>query len=42
MDMRAAAGGTLIWRYAQALAPAGAGIEAAVTAASVPPLSGDP
>ena len=35
-----AAGGTLIRRYA--LTPAGAGIEAAVTAASVPPLSGGP
>ena len=37
-----AAGGTLIRRYALALTPAGAGIEAAVTAASVPPLSGGP
>jgi hypothetical protein len=35
-----AAGGTLIWRYALALTPAGAGIEAAVAAASVPSLSG--
>jgi hypothetical protein len=42
MDTRVAAGGTLIRRYALALAPAGAGIEAAVTAASVPPLSGGP
>src|SRR5712691_3429482 len=42
MDTRMAAGGTLIRRYALALAPAGAGIEAAVTAASVPPLSGGP
>ena len=40
--MRVAAGGTLIRRYALALTPAGAGIEAAVTAASVPPLSGGP
>ena len=32
--------GTLIRRYALALTPAGAGIEAAVAAASVPPLSG--
>ena len=31
-----------IRRYALALTPAGAGIEAAVTAASVPPLSGGP
>ena len=37
-----AAGGTLIRRYVLALTPAGAGIEAAVTAASVPPLSGGP
>src|SRR5947199_7276530 len=42
MDTRVAAGGTLIRRYALALSPAGAGIEAAVTAASVPPLSGGP
>src|ERR1700684_426358 len=42
MDMRVAAGGTLIRRYALALTPAGAGIEAAVTAGSVPPLSGGP
>jgi GNAT superfamily N-acetyltransferase len=42
MDTRVAAGRTLIRRYALALAPAGAGIEAAVTAASVPPLSGGP
>lgn len=40
--MRVAAGGTLIRRYALALTPAGAGIEAAVTAASVPPLSSGP
>jgi hypothetical protein len=40
MDTRVAAGGTLIRRYVLALTPAGAGIEAAVTAASVPPLSG--
>jgi hypothetical protein len=40
--MRVAAGGTLIRRYALALTPAGAGIEAAVTAASVPPLGGGP
>jgi len=40
--MRVAAGGTLIRRYALALTPTGAGIEAAVTAASVPPLSGGP
>ena len=38
--MRVAAGGTLIRRYALALTPAGAGIEAAVAAASVPPLNG--
>ena len=42
MGTRVAAGGTLIWRYALALALAGAGIEAAVAAASVPPLSGGP
>ena len=42
METRVAAGGTLIRRYALALAPTGAGIEAAVTAASVPPLSGGP
>ncbi len=36
------AGRTLIRRYVLALAPAGAGNEAAVTAASVPPLSGGP
>ena len=42
MDTRVAAGGTPIRRYALALTPAGAGIEAAVTAASVPPLSGGP
>jgi hypothetical protein len=42
MDTRVAAGGTLIRRYALAPTPAGAGIEAAVTAASVPPLSGGP
>jgi hypothetical protein len=40
MGTRVAAGGTLIRRYALALTPAGAGIEAAVAAASVPPLSG--
>ena len=40
--MRVAAGGTLIRRYALALTQTGAGIEAAVTAASVPPLSGGP
>jgi hypothetical protein len=39
MDRRVAADGTLIRR---ALAPTGAGIEAAVAAASVPPLSGGP
>ena len=33
---------TLIRRYVLALAPAGAGDEAAVTAALVPPLSGGP
>jgi hypothetical protein len=42
MDTRVAAGGTPIRRYALALTPAGAGVEAAVTAASVPPLSGGP
>jgi hypothetical protein len=42
MNTRVAAGGTLIRRYALALTPTGAGIEAAVTAASVPPLSGGP
>jgi hypothetical protein len=42
MDTRVTAGGTLIRRYALALTPTGAGIEAAVTAASVPPLSGGP
>lgn len=42
MDTRVAAGGTPIRRYALALTPTGAGIEAAVTAASVPPLSGGP
>ncbi len=36
------AGRTLIRRYVLALPPAGAGNEAAVTAASVPPLSGGP
>ena len=40
MGTRVAVGGTLIRRYALALTPAGAGIEAAVAAASVPPLSG--
>jgi hypothetical protein len=39
MDRRVAADETLIRR---ALAPTGAGIEAAVAAASVPPLSGGP
>src|ERR1700733_725419 len=42
MDTRVAAGWTLIRRYVLALTPAGAGIEAAVTAASAPPLSGGP
>ncbi len=42
MDTQVAAGGTLIRRYTLALTPTGAGIEAAVTAASVPPLSGGP
>jgi hypothetical protein len=42
MNTRAAVGGTLIRRYTLAPAPAGAGIEAAITAASVPPLSGGP
>jgi hypothetical protein len=42
MDTREAAGWTLIRRYALALTPEGAGIEAAVTAASAPPLSGGP
>ena len=37
-----AAGGTLIRRYILALTPEGQGIEAAGTAASVPPLSGGP
>jgi hypothetical protein len=36
------AGRTLIRRYVLALPTAGAGDEAAVTAAPVPPLSGDP
>ena len=36
------AGRTLIRRYVLALPSAGAGNEAAVTAASVPPLSGGP
>ena len=40
MGTRVAADGTLVRRYALALTPAGAGIEAAVAAASVPPLSG--
>jgi hypothetical protein len=40
--MGAAAGRTLIRRYALALTPAGAGNEAAVTATAVPPLSGGP
>jgi hypothetical protein len=42
MNTRVAAGGTLIRRYVLALPPTGAGIEAAVSAASVPPLSGGP
>ena len=42
MDTRVAAGGTLIRRYALALAPAGAGLEAGIPAASLPPLSGGP
>jgi hypothetical protein len=42
MDTPVAAGRTPIRRYTQALPPEGAGIEAAVTAASVPPLSGGP
>jgi hypothetical protein len=42
MDTQVAAGGTLIRRYALALTPTGAGIEAAVTAAPVPPLGGGP
>ena len=37
-----AAGGTLIRRYVLALPRAGAGDEATVTAASIPPLSGGP
>jgi hypothetical protein len=41
-DTRVTAGRTLIRRYVLALAPAGAGNKAAVTAASVPPLSGGP
>jgi len=41
-DTRVTAGRTLIRRYVLALPPAGAGNEAAVTAASVPPLSGGP
>src|SRR6266542_6312391 len=41
-DARVAAGRTLIRRYVLALPPAGAGNEAAVTATSVPPLSGGP
>ena len=40
MGTRVAAGGTLIRRYLLALTPTGAGVEAALTAASVPPLSG--
>src|SRR5271154_5661787 len=40
MGTRVAARRTLIGRYVLALTPAGAGIEAAVAAASVPPLSG--
>jgi hypothetical protein len=42
MDTRLAASGTLIRRYALVLNPAGAGVEATDTAASVPPLSGGP
>jgi hypothetical protein len=38
----AAAGRTLVRRYALALTPAGAGNEAAVTATAVPPLNGGP
>ena len=42
-DARVTAGGTLIRRYVLALPPEGrAGIEAAGTAAPVPPLSGGP
>src|SRR6266581_1947102 len=41
-NTRVTAGRTLIRRYVLALPPAGAGNEAAVTAASVPPLSGGP
>jgi hypothetical protein len=37
-----AAGGTLIPAVRLALTPTGAGIEAAITAASAPPLSGGP
>jgi len=40
MGTRVAAAGTPIRRYVLALTPAGAGIEAAVAAASVPPLGG--
>lgn len=42
MDTRVAAGGTLIRRYALALTPARGRLEAALTAASIPPLSGGP
>src|SRR6266496_4508155 len=41
-NTRVTAGRTLIRRYVLALPPVGAGNEAAVTAASVPPLSGGP
>ena len=41
-ETRVTADRTLIRRYVLALPPAGAGNEAAVTAASVPPLSGGP
>ena len=41
-NTRAAAGRTLVRRYALALIPAGTGNKAAVTATSVPPLSGGP
>ena len=41
-ETRVTADRTLIRQYVPALPPAGAGNEAAVTAASVPPLSGGP
>jgi hypothetical protein len=41
-NTRVTAGRTLIRRYVLALPPAAAGNEAAVTATSVPPLSGGP